>query len=223
MRVPDSRQVVLQIWNPASDLPIEQGVPRNPDVPCNICSMVKLRGGRLEWVQVMRSNDLVLGLPHNMVQFTYLQEMMSAWLGCETGPYHHISDSLHVYERDIGSLDGSATVPPDPNTDRWRMGLEQSLDLMEGIADRMDSMRVGGVSEARLDEVCRGHDLPEAASNMLAIIGADAARRHGHLELADTLVGRCTNPALVQMWTRWRVRLEDRSVHEREPSRRPDV
>src|SRR6185369_819485 len=84
---PHSRQVVLQIWDAASDLPIKSGQPRSEDIPCNVCSLLKLREGRLEWVQVMRSNDLKLGWPHNVVQFTTLQEMMAGWLGVNVGSY----------------------------------------------------------------------------------------------------------------------------------------
>src|SRR5882762_10302877 len=52
---PDSRQVVLQIWDPAGDLPMRRGHPREADIPCNLRSLLKVRRGRLEWVQVMRS------------------------------------------------------------------------------------------------------------------------------------------------------------------------
>src|SRR5439155_956769 len=84
----DSRQVVLQIWDPRMDLPTESGEPRAPDVPCNLTAILKVRGGRLEWTQVMRSNDLFRGLPHNIVQFTSLQEVIAGWLGLEPGTYN---------------------------------------------------------------------------------------------------------------------------------------
>jgi len=46
---PDSRQVVLHIWDPKIDLPDEEGRPAAPDVPCNVLSMLKVRDGKLEW------------------------------------------------------------------------------------------------------------------------------------------------------------------------------
>ncbi|HET7538170.1 MAG TPA: thymidylate synthase, partial [Candidatus Didemnitutus sp.] len=35
---PDSRQVVLQIWDGKIDLPADDGVPVAPDIPCNLVS-----------------------------------------------------------------------------------------------------------------------------------------------------------------------------------------
>lgn len=79
----DSRQVVLQIWDSALDLP--SPAPRSRDVPCNVASHLLVRDGRLEWLQVMRSNDLVWGLPYNLVQWTTIQEVVAGWLGIEVG------------------------------------------------------------------------------------------------------------------------------------------
>ena len=63
---PDSRQVVLQLWDPKIDLPDEEGRPAAQDVPCNVLSMLKVRKGRLEWAQVMCSNDLFRGVPYTL-------------------------------------------------------------------------------------------------------------------------------------------------------------
>ncbi len=94
---PHSRQIVLQIWDSKHDLPDPE--PRSKDVPCNIMSHLMIRDGKLEWLQVMRSNDLIWGTPYNFIQFTTIQEIMAGWLGVEVGTYTHISDSLHAYER----------------------------------------------------------------------------------------------------------------------------
>jgi thymidylate synthase len=86
---PDSRQVVLQIWDPERDLP--DPMPRSEDVPCNLVSHLMIRDNRLEWFQVMRSNDLIWGTPVNFIQFTCLQEIMAGWLGVDVGSYVHLS------------------------------------------------------------------------------------------------------------------------------------
>ena len=77
---PDSRQVVLQIWDAKADMPHEDGRPVFDDIPCNVVSLLKVRDGALEWMQVIRSNDVFKGVPHNFVQFTSLQEIMAGWL-----------------------------------------------------------------------------------------------------------------------------------------------
>ena len=85
---PDTRQAVLQIWDSSIDLPQPDGTPVDKDIPCNVMSLLKVRDGKLEWLQVIRSNDLFLGVPHNFVQFMCLQEIMAGWLGVECGAYH---------------------------------------------------------------------------------------------------------------------------------------
>jgi thymidylate synthase len=122
---------------------------REEDIPCNLCSLLKVRRGRLEWVQVMRSNDLILGLPHNFVQFTMLQELMASWLGVRIGTYIHYSDSLHVYERQLGDLRavGSRRVPP--NRDTWSLSYPRTMNVFAELSDRMDGLRQPSLTEKR--------------------------------------------------------------------------
>lgn len=63
--------------------------------------MFNIRDGRLDWTQIIRSNDIFLGLPHNLVQFTTLHEVMAGWLGVQMGSYNQLSNSLHLYEKDL--------------------------------------------------------------------------------------------------------------------------
>lgn len=203
---PHSRQVVLQIWDASSDLPIHAGQPRSKDIPCNICSLLKVREGRLEWTQIMRSNDLKLGWPHNIVQFTTLQEMMAAWLGLELGSYIHYSDSLHVYTKEISELAESPEIAAQPNTDRWELPYEETMGVIEDIGQRMDAIR-NSAGDLRIIRTHGYHDYRStAATNALTLICADAARRAKAPELANELAGRCTNPLLRQLWYRWHER-----------------
>ncbi len=115
-RDPNTRQAVLQIWDSSVDLPQQDGSPADQDIPCNLLSLIKVRAGKLEWLQVIRSNDLFLGVPHNFVQFTCLQEIMAGWLGIDCGGYHQVSDSLHMYDYDEGSVLASAPLPELPSS-----------------------------------------------------------------------------------------------------------
>jgi thymidylate synthase len=98
-----SRQVVMNIYSCRSDFPNDEGRPAAADIPCNICSMLKVRDGKLHWSQILRSNDLIFGVPYNFIQFTTIQEIMAGWLGCDVGGYSHYTHSLHVYEHDLPS------------------------------------------------------------------------------------------------------------------------
>jgi thymidylate synthase len=114
---PDSRQIVLQIWDATDDFPTADGVPLAADIPCNIVSILKVRGGALEWTQIMRSNDIFRGLPYNFVQFTSMQEILAGWLKINVGSYNHVSDSLHIYERDLNGMESEPQLNLTENLD----------------------------------------------------------------------------------------------------------
>lgn len=122
-QVPDSRRVVLQMWNVQDDLlKIGKGAPDySKDVACNLCAMFMLRswyesGGHeasdhpphrsLDMTVINRSNDTILGmLGANVVHFSFLQEYIANALGVEVGNYHQISNNMHVYLKDFKSWD----------------------------------------------------------------------------------------------------------------------
>jgi thymidylate synthase len=109
-RDPDSRQAVIQLYNPALD------TVGNRDVPCTLNYRFFLRRGRLDMHTTMRSNDVWLGLPYDLFTATLLQELMAGWLGVQLGSYHHHVDSLHLYaqhDQQAAEL-AAATVTPSP-------------------------------------------------------------------------------------------------------------
>lgn len=211
---PESRQVVLQIWDAASDLPSASGQPVSQDVPCNICSMLKVRESRLEWTQIMRSNDFILGLPHNFVQFTYLQEFLAAWLGLDLGSYTHLSDSLHVYMRNGPSLTPSRRHTWPENTDRWDLKYSPSMRCLHGIANRMDGFRRHR-SPSFIERTVSLNEFPPAAQNLLRTVAADAARRRGDSDVATAIMTSCTNRVLAEAWRRWSARQSRRKQRSR--------
>lgn len=90
---PNSRRVVISIWNPEFDLGC-----KTRDIPCNDMLMFKIRNGKLITTVQNRSNDLHWGLPTNIFQFSFLTELMSACLGVTLGTQTHNSQSLHIYK-----------------------------------------------------------------------------------------------------------------------------
>lgn len=208
---PDSRQGVLQIWDAERDLPSEDGSPASPDVPCNLLSMLKVRSGRLDWTQVLRSNDLVLGVPHNIVQFTTLQEVVAGWLGVEVGQYIHLSDSLHVYDRDYEAVVGCSKVALSRNTDSLALPLPQSQLAWRALEVATDRLVAPDLTSAEFDVVMSETTMPLPFKNMLYVLGADSARRRRWPDQVSGAVARCTNGALQQMWSRWASRV-DRSL-----------
>lgn len=104
-RDPESRQAVLTIFDSARDLGRERR-----DIPCTIAIQFLVRGGRLNMRVAMRSNDLWLGFPYDVVQFAAIQGAIAAALGIPMGTYTHSVGSFHLYEDDLERV-RSVVVP----------------------------------------------------------------------------------------------------------------
>lgn len=89
----DSRQAVLTIWKPS---------PKpSRDIPCTVMMHFMIRDFKLNLTVYMRSNDVWLGLPYDMMAFTTIQQAIAASLGVTPGEYRHIAGSLHIYAGDV--------------------------------------------------------------------------------------------------------------------------
>lgn len=88
----DSRRAVVPLLD-AADL-----VRSTRHVPCTSTLQFFLRGGEVDLVVSMRSNDAYLGLPHDVFAFTMLQEMVARSVSAELGTYIHVAGSLHLYD-----------------------------------------------------------------------------------------------------------------------------
>lgn len=90
-RDPDSRQAVIEIWRPAPG--------PSKDIPCTLSVAFYLRGGKLESVWTMRSNDLWLGLPYDAYTFSRIASAIAGELGAEVGELVVTAGSSHLYEQ----------------------------------------------------------------------------------------------------------------------------
>ncbi|MGL1861443.1 MAG: thymidylate synthase [Pseudodesulfovibrio sp.] len=203
---PDSRQVVIQIWDSRSDLPDMHGKPASEDIPCNICSMPKIREGRLEWLQIMRSNDLYLGTPYNIVQFTTMQEVLAGWLGVEIGAYHQISDSLHVYDSDSGELSYENECVDRRNEDSLAISKDEFDKVLLAVMSYLTELSSPELTHSRFIEIVSGNLLPPSYSNLLVIAACDSARRRGWREELNRAKSECRNELLLTAWDRWEKR-----------------
>jgi thymidylate synthase len=91
-----SRQAVIHIKQPSDQ--------KSNDVNCTVCLQFLLRDGLLHMTVYMRSNDMWLGFPYDVFQFTNLQMILAMKLGVGLGTYTHICGSLHLYEKDAKEL-----------------------------------------------------------------------------------------------------------------------
>lgn len=200
--VPESRQVVIQIYDVKKDFPIDNGQPRSNDIPCNICSLLKVRDRKLEWSQIMRSNDILLGMPYNFVQFTSLQEILAGWLGLEVGSYNHYSDSLHLYCRDINKI-GVGQEKEVVNSDSLSLGREESERIFKEIYSRMIALTDKDISEGEVLFLAQLKSEYTAYNNIMLMIAAYVAKKQRNSDLVDELIMKCSNRTYIKMWDRW--------------------
>lgn len=200
---PDGRQVVLQIWDPVIDFPDEKGRPINPDIPCNIISLLKIRNNRLEWMQIIRSNDLFRGVPYNFIQFTTIQEVLAGWLEVELGSYNQISDSLHLYSEDVKTIGTILSGDAQQNTDSLCLPKEESDSVFAKLNRCIDILSAHNLSQEELLRLNAESDIPSEYKNLLIVVAAEAARKRKWLNLAQNLIAVCSNPVLIQAWERW--------------------
>lgn len=97
----NSRQAVIHIKEPRDLI-----AKPTKDVNCTIALQFLLRNGKLDLITTMRSNDVWLGLPYDLFNFTCMQIQMAMELGCEVGMYYHNAASLHCYKDNIEILQG---------------------------------------------------------------------------------------------------------------------
>lgn len=94
-RDPHSRRAVINF-----NVPNPERFETKDEI-CTIALVFELRGGKLDCTGIMRSNDMWLGTPYDVVFFTELQKHIANELGVGYGKYTHFAVSLHAYEKDI--------------------------------------------------------------------------------------------------------------------------
>jgi thymidylate synthase len=92
---PSSRHGVVITWDPSSD---GLGGTARGNVPCPYTFTVNIIGGKLNLHNIIRSNDVILGLPHDVAGFALLQGMLAQRLGVKLGVYTHSISNAHVYD-----------------------------------------------------------------------------------------------------------------------------
>jgi thymidylate synthase len=137
----DSRQAVIQLFG-AEDI-----AHKYNDVPCTCTLQFFRRGGKLDLMTSMRSNDAFVGLPHDVFAFTMLQEIIARTVGLKLGTYLHSVGSLHLYEQtregarqylDEGYQE-RIEMPAMPYGDPWP-SIGRLLELEEALRDGRSDM-----------------------------------------------------------------------------------
>ncbi len=119
---PNTRQAVIQLFD-AVDI-----VEDHKDIPCTCTMQFLIRDKKLQMVTYMRSNDVIIGLPHDVFCFTMLQEIIATTLSLEMGYYKHSVGSIHLYDANKddasrflneGWQSTDMAMPPMPPSNPW--------------------------------------------------------------------------------------------------------
>lgn len=92
---PSSRHGVIVTWDPGTD---GLGGVNKKNVPCPYTFTVNIIGGYLHLHNIVRSNDMMLGAPHDIAGFALLQCMLAQKLGVKPGIYTHSISNAHIYD-----------------------------------------------------------------------------------------------------------------------------
>lgn len=149
---PTTRQAVMSMWD--ADLDLAGG---HRDHPCTLGITFRVRPPkftaglrvrprpRLNMTVHMRSNDVYLGWSNDVVQFSLLHLTVAAILGLDAGRYVHHSDSMHLYESNVGIAETCAKMlntgaSRGPNTFEQRaQRIHHDRPLRPLIADDLKS------------------------------------------------------------------------------------
>lgn len=90
-----TRQAVITTWRPIHDPTF-----KSKDVPCTVALHFQMAESEedLNLTVFMRSNDVWLGLPYDILTFTTILRVVASMIGCNPGKYFHVVSNLHLYQ-----------------------------------------------------------------------------------------------------------------------------
>lgn len=96
---PSSRHGVVITWDPADD-GLDNSLTKRTkkNIPCPYTFTVNIIGGKLCFHNIVRSNDMILGFPHDIAGFALLQRILAGKLKVGIGKYTHSISNAHIYD-----------------------------------------------------------------------------------------------------------------------------
>lgn len=95
-----SRHGVIVFWDPADD-GLGTGTKKK-NIPCPYTFTANVIDNKLHLHLVIRSNDMILGCPHDMAGFALLQAILAGKIGCGVGKLTCSVSNAHIYDIHYG-------------------------------------------------------------------------------------------------------------------------
>ncbi|MBU1132357.1 thymidylate synthase [Patescibacteria group bacterium] len=93
---PGSRHGVVITWDPREDG--LGGEKSKKNVPCPYTWTANIIGNKLHIHSIVRSNDMMLGCPHDVAGFALLLAILAAKIGVKPGKLTHSISNAHIYD-----------------------------------------------------------------------------------------------------------------------------
>lgn len=174
-REPASRRALVTIYSERDQQ------DASLDVPCTLALHFLIRHGKLDLIVHMRSSDLFLGLPYDVNQFGFLQQVVAGWLDVEPGKYIHWADSAHIYLEHIDRVEQILSQPDEvvqAHLEVPRLTIDETFEqvalalAIERDARRRHPFRLDSQVEPRLNMLVR------AFRDHVTLLGHYISRRH---------------------------------------------
>lgn len=97
---PNSRRLVISTWNTAemSEITFINDNPKTPSCCHGTLIQCHVRKGQLHLTQYQRSADILLGVPHNWMQYWALLLYLAYWSKFKVGSLRWIFGDVHLYQ-----------------------------------------------------------------------------------------------------------------------------
>ena len=185
-----TRRAVIQIFD-ANDISTKY-----KEIPCTCSLQFIIRERKLHLIVYMRSNDVYIGLPHDIFCFTMLQEIVARSISdsLELGEYHHHVGSLHLYKSNLAQVEKYLyegfqstliQMPKMPSGDPW-IGIKSLLGIEKKIRDGWWNINFIDLNDYWLDiaRLLRVYYLSKAIKN------GSISRESGEKKIKDI---KCTH------------------------------
>lgn len=156
---PTNRQLWIQAWDPRSD---GLGGPQPKNIPCPLGFSVSRYDNDLHMSVFVRSSDVFVGLPYDVMCYGLTLDALAATVGCRPATMHFTLAHPHLYEphwnmatacikgtegmswRDRKDLEGSSTSwarDVQPNLPGWNIAMIEEqpdayVDVVKQLARR---------------------------------------------------------------------------------------
>ncbi len=135
---PSSRQGVVMMWDAASD---GLTAPKKKNVPCPYTFTANIINKELNFHLIIRSNDMMLGNPHDVAGFALLQAMLAQELEIGVGKLTVSISHAHIYGNHFDQANTLVNRMPVSHPEiilhlperSFRRALQEDADLVKEI------------------------------------------------------------------------------------------